>query len=416
MALLRHSPKQRPLLVFSMEKLPLILGLGASGRSVARCLKQCAAYDAKGEALASDPEIQLLQKEGLSLLSSVETLAPFSELIVSPGFPLNHPLLAEKGQLPLVGEAEFALSRLSKRKDKRMVAVTGSNGKTTTVLLTAHVLSSAGFSARAVGNVGKPLSDLLLEPEKEEILVVELSSFQLEALFAQVFEAAAVLNITENHLDRHGSFEEYARIKLSLEKRVLPLGAFYLSEQAAHASRASCGLCFGGENQNEEAAFLLCKHFGVSKETFQKALVTFVRPAHRIERVAEIDGVQYYNDSKATSVAAVIHAVGAFSRPLLLLVGGVHKGGSYAPWRTAFAGKVKALFGFGPAAVLMREELSDLFPFALCASLEEALEKAKQEAVRGDVVLLSPGGSSYDAFASYIHRGEEFVKRVKGYG
>src|SRR5690606_1275329 len=119
------------------------------------------------------------------------------------------------------------LSRLFKRKDKRMAAVTGSNGKTTTVLLAEHALRAAGLAARAVGNVGKPLSDLLLEPEKEEILLVELSSFQLETLSARVFEAAALLNITENHLDRHGSFQEYARIKLSLEQRVLPSGAFY---------------------------------------------------------------------------------------------------------------------------------------------------------------------------------------------
>ena len=165
--------------------------------------------------------------------------------------------------------------------------------------------------------------------------------------------------------------------------------------------------------QNREAAFAAAHFFGVSRKECEDRLKTFQRPAHRLEFVAEKRGVAYYNDSKATSVDAVLYAVSALAGPLILLAGGKHKGASYAPWREAFFGKVKKVISFGAAASLIEEELRGFCECAKVETMEQAVERAALEAKEGEAILLSPGCSSFDQFQNYEQRGQEF-KRIVG--
>jgi UDP-N-acetylmuramoylalanine--D-glutamate ligase len=258
---------------------------------------------------------------------------------------------------------------------------------------------------------------------------VELSSFQLEKLSIKgYFDAAAILNITPNHLNRHASMQEYAEAKLRLGRCLKPDGKIFISKQVEKDFGIQNGIVFDctlqedgidrvrkglSESENEAAAKALVSFCGVSKLAAEEAMKTYRKPPHRIEWVAEIDGVAYYNDSKASNIEAVIHAVRLFSGPILLLIGGVDKGSSYTPWIECFQGKVKRIAAFGEAKEKMERELGPFFRVEKFFTMKEAFEFAKRHAGRGDTVLLSPGCSSYDQFANYEERGESFKKMVK---
>jgi UDP-N-acetylmuramoylalanine--D-glutamate ligase len=270
-----------------------------------------------------------------------------------------------------------------------------------------------------------------LEADPKEILVVELSSFQLETLTARCLEAALVLNVTPNHLDRYPSMEAYVGAKARIQKCLKEGGRLSISEQV----QRDFGAFFGGaerfekevdwikdlgytqlempSKQSVQAAYLICARCGVTKDDFLRGVKSFRKPPHRIEWVAEIDGVAYYNDSKSSNVHSVMHAVGRFPGPLILVVGGVHKGSSYRPWVESFKGKVKTLIAYGEAAPIMEKELSASFPFQRVEKFADAVRLARREAKEKETVLLSPGCSSYDQFPSYEHRGEEFKRLVK---
>ncbi len=355
----------------------------------------------------------------------------FSQVILSPGVPPDHPLVQKARMLGIevIGEIELAFRHLK----NRCIGITGSNGKTTTVLLIAHILNAAGKKARALGNVGDSLAGYLLHPDPEEILVVELSSFQLETLNSQCLEVAGILNITPNHLDRHPSMDSYAAAKLRIQNCLKLGGKLFLSKQvyADYHSQISCKWEIFDETiaqiseeryiklgapewKNVQAAIPFCAHFGVAGEEFWRGLETFRKPVHRIEWVADIDGVSYYNDSKSSNIHSVMHAIGLFRGPILLLAGGVHKGASYRPWIDCFRGKVRKIIAFGESAGIMEKELEADFPFLKVETLQEAVECAKAEAKEKETVLLSPGCSSYDQFRNFEHRGDEFKKLVNG--
>jgi len=413
----------------------LVIGLGISGRASAELLLQrgfaVTAADRKGETLRSDPKTARLLELGLRIESDSDELPlfSFSLAVLSPGIEPRHPLIqkAKRMGIEMVGEIELALRYLPNR---RVVGVTGSNGKTTTVLLTAHLLNGAGKKAVALGNVGAALSGYALNPDPEEILIVELSSFQLESLPpAPYFDAAAILNIVPNHLNRHASMEEYAGAKLRIEKCLKPNGPLFVSSQVRKDYEIQNGIVFDDaspsisnaealrlgrpEWMNVAAAQALCRSLGVEGPSLDSALKTFCKPPHRIEWVAEIGQVAYYNDSKASNVSAVLHAVRQFSGPIVLIAGGVDKGSSYAPWIDAFQGKVKWIAVFGEAAEKMERELQGAFPVERFAALREALVAAERAAEPGDTVLFSPGCSSYDQFAHYEERGDAFKQLVR---
>ncbi len=393
----------------------LVIGYGVSGKGAMSLLQK---QGIPAVAVDKNP------REGVALDSADFPLEGISEVIVSPGVLPSHPLVlkAREWGIEVIGELSFAL----RFTNNRCIGITGSNGKTTTTLLTAHALRFAGLKARAVGNVGTALSSVVLDPE--EILVIELSSFQLETMREKKLDVAAYLNITPNHLDRHASMEEYVKAKANIQQCLKPEGTLFVSEQVwgfgAHGLQPEQVEVFPNSfpssvprhflaEQNISAAAVLTARFGVSRDIFLSSLPMFEKPAHRLEWVAVSGNIQYYNDSKATSVEAVLHAVSCFEGPLVLIVGGVDKGASYAPWIDPFRGKMKKIVAYGAASEKIARELIPFFPLQRVATLQDAIEAAKQVAIAGDTVLLSPGCSSYDQFRSYEHRGDEFKRLVR---
>ncbi|HAB99260.1 MAG TPA: hypothetical protein DCE71_05515 [Parachlamydiales bacterium] len=393
-----------------------MIGLGISGRAAADWLLSqnfCVfAVDKKASDLRALPPVSSLLEKGLVLFSEEEPLplASISFAILSPGISLRHPLVQTVLSLGIevIGEVEFALRHLR----NRCVGITGTNGKTTTTLLTAHLLQSSGLAARAVGNVGVPLSSYLSEAKEDEILVLELSSFQLETMQTRSLMGAVILNITPDHLDRYDSMQSYIDAKMRIASCLIDEDHFFVSAQAYSLTKRG-HILDSSSSENVQAAFRLASLFDVSSSQCMQALSTFKKPPHRIEWVAEKNGSVYYNDSKATNVEAVIHAVNSLPGPLVLLIGGLDKGAPYTPWIDSFRGKVKMLVAFGQAAFTMESELASAFPFCRAATLAEALQIASTHAAGGASVLLSPGCSSYDQFRNYEHRGDEFKRLVR---
>lgn len=396
----------------------LVIGYGVSGKSATAFLRKeghdVVPVDKKGG-------------EGVLFDSEEISLEGFGLVILSPGVPQTHPLVkgAKDKGIEVIGEIELAFRHLS----NRCFGITGSNGKTTTVLLTTHILNQAGKKGRALGNVGDPLTGYLAgSADLEEILIIELSSFQLETLQTKRLECSLVLNITPNHLDRYDSMEAYAKAKALIQncsdevyvsKQVeTEFGGLFKNAQnfekevelLNNLSYIQLGMA---SKQSVQAAYLLCKRCGVTDVDFLHGLQTFKKPPHRIEWVAEIDGVSYYNDSKSSNIDSVIHAVGRFDGPIVLIVGGVHKGSSYAPWIEKFKGKVRQIIAYGKAAPIMEYELAPHFPLQVVDRFADAVKLAKKEAKKQETVLLSPGCSSYDQFQNYEQRGESFEKLVR---
>lgn len=385
----------------------LILGLGVSGKAA---LEFC---QKRGDRVSVYDDINAPHPVNLDQIDRV---------VKSPGIPLTHPVAkaAHERGIPLVGEVDLALAEI---KGKTLYAVTGSNGKTTTTLLTAHLLNLVGKKTLAVGNVGTPLLSQI--DSDFECLVVELSSFQLETIVPlPVFDGAVLLNITPNHLDRHKTFEAYAQAKFRLQACLKERAPFYISQQVADSFPVQ-GCIFDIETfsqlsyrdrrlyphdlQNCAAAAALA---GVGREVVEEGLATFVKPPHRIEFVREWRGVSFVNDSKATSVDAVKKAVEALSAQVILIAGGVDKGGLFREWVPLFLKKVRMVYALGEAAGRIESELSPTIKVDKVSSLEEGVEKAARYAQQGDTVLLSPGCSSFDQFKNYEHRGDKFKELV----
>ncbi len=415
-----------------MKNKVLIIGFGISGRSSAKLYlkqgKEVIAVDQKALLLKQSSEVQDLLAQGVRLLGENQEPVDFSsieEVLLSPGVSPSHPLVLQAKQkgIEVIGEIELAFRHL----ENPAIGITGTNGKTTVTLLTAHILNACGKKAKALGNMGTPLTSF--EGEKEEILVVELSSFQLETLTKKCLDAAVILNITPDHLDRYRSVKEYAQAKLHIQNVLKPEGELYVSKQVkSRYFRGKNPSCFDDvtdrqvqkmfgkdqkvNKQNALASFRLCSFFGVKEEEFAKAVQTFQAPPHRLEFIKEVKGISFYNDSKATNVESVLHAVKTLPGPLILIVGGVDKGSPYTPWKKAFKKKVKKLFAIGLAAKKIQEELGSDFEVVLAASLYEALQKAFTSAEKNDKILLSPGCASFDSFRNYEHRGDEFKRFV----
>lgn len=270
-----------------------------------------------------------------------------------------------------------------------------------------HCLNLCGKKARAVGNVGEPIADYI---GGEEILVVELSSYQLETLTARVFDVGLILNITENHLDRYDSFDDYARAKVRLENCIKPEGKLYIHSSVDHTLFLKSHLDYQGEN--EEAAFLACSNFGVDRNAFNQALSSFVKPPHRIEFVANIKGVSYYNDSKATSIAAMIKALEVIGKEVVLIAGGQDKGLNFGPL-CSYKNQLSSVVVYGEAREKIANALKAVVDVHVAVTLQEAVLCAKRLVKKDGTVLFSPGCASFDAFKNYAERGEAFRRFVK---
>lgn len=393
----------------------IVLGLGISGRSAAEFLLSrkvsVIGVDKKMDALLSHQEIQSLVCEGLVLSDEDIALNNVQQMILSPGIPLTHPLVvaAQKQKIEVIGEVEFAFRHIQ----NRCIGITGSNGKTTTTLLITHILNRAGIPARALGNVGFGLSKYLLNPNPNEVLVVELSSFQLETLKTHCLDFAVILNITQNHLDRYHSMQEYANAKLAIQQCLKKTGVLFVSRDVADQYGCVATVYDTEEKQqNIQAAFAICSQFGITEEKFCREQESFSKPPHRIEKIAEIDGVAFFNDSKSSNIESVMYAVKQFTGPLILIVGGTDKGSSYTPWIACFKGKVKHVVAYGLAREKIEKEIGEHFPFTKVGPFAEAVNIAAAMGKNKDTVLLSPGCSSYDQFPNFEHRGNAFRELI----
>ncbi|BDG10307.1 UDP-N-acetylmuramoyl-L-alanine--D-glutamate ligase [Anaeromyxobacter paludicola] len=381
-------------------------------------------------------------------------------VVVSPGVPLSIPPIAaaRRAGVPVVGEVELAFRLLG---GVPVVGITGTNGKSTTTALTA-ALFAEDRPTFAGGNLGQPLSELLLDGPRAEVAVVELSSFQLEGIEAFRPTVAAITNVTPDHLDRYASVDEYAAAKgrLFLNQGE---GDFAVANarddralELARASRAAlhtfgfgppeprAARCAGGaatelvvtpasgpaetyalrnralrgshNRENAMAAVLCARLLGVPPAAVQRGLDAFPGLPHRLELVRERGGVEWVNDSKGTNVDSTWVGLSAFEagRPsVVLIMGGHGKGAPYAPLRALFPGRVKALLTIGEDAPAIERELSCLAPIEPCGTLDRAVARAAALAGPGDAVLLSPACSSYDQFQSYEHRGAVFRRLVE---
>lgn len=433
---------------YSFQKV-LILGFGITGQAVAKYF-----LDREAEVIAVDQNFlkflndPAFAQKNLSFISEKEALLihDYEVLILSPGIPPQHPICQKALTLsiPVMGEIELALNLIK----NPVIAITGTNGKTTTTELTTHILNSQGLKAVSLGNIGRPLIGELKNLSEEMIVVLELSSFQIETLTTKAIDFAVLLNITPDHLDRYSTMEEYSLAKIKLGKALKSSGKFICEEKCYRKYRKffsdmpvmkygynpQCEIytdknqvffegrayelpaeLAGRENpdlENMLASWAVCQFFAISFEHFVMAFKQFKKPRHRLEFVADIQGILFYDDSKGTNLDAVLRAAEQFTQKIILIAGGIHKGASYEVWREPFQNKVKAICAIGQAAKMIKQDLNDSIPTKCFETLEHAVYHAKAIAEKGDVVLLSPGCSSYDMFKDYAHRGDAFQKIV----
>lgn len=406
-----------------------------------------------------------LRRDGVEVhtdTDGVELLEAVATVVKSPGVPGGSAVIAaarERGT-EVVGELEIAW-RLSRDP---VVAVTGTNGKTTTTELVSHILRGAGHQAVVAGNIGSPLSDIVAEPaaSEERIIVCECSSFQLEDTVRFAPECAVLLNLSPDHLDRHGDFASYRQAKLAIfanqdeddlailngddESRPEATAARQVSFCAAgcDVARAGTAMTWRGDylidaselqligahnEQNAMAAAATCLAIGIDPAAVAAGLRSFTGVAHRLEPVAEIGGVLYVNDSKATNVAAATTALSSFGGRVHAILGGSLKGESYDGLVEPVAANCAACYLIGPAGIEIEASLKEGLPAATarlgrgeddpvalhrCYDLADAVARAGAAARAGEVVLLSPACASFDAFRDFEARGDRFRELVEG--
>jgi UDP-N-acetylmuramoylalanine--D-glutamate ligase len=439
----------------------LVVGLGKSGLSAALFLRQRGAQVTVSDmrsAAALAKEIPALLEHGIMVESGGHGLLTFRRqdlIVVSPGVPLDTPELVQVKAfgLPVIGELELAAQFLQ----GKILAITGSNGKTTTTALTGEILAAAGIETLVGGNIGVPVVDLIAKSTENSWSVLEVSSFQLESTELFHPQIAVILNITPDHLDRHGSFENYALAKerifsaqTAADSLVLNAGNvraaaaavrtaakvywFSLEQSVTQGAWVQDGqLVFrmasdapvepivpldaiplkGTHNvENVLAAVCAARLAGASAESIGNAVRSFRAVEHRLEYVATDNGVEYYNDSKATNVDAAAKAIAAFPGCIHLILGGKDKNSNYADLSDLLRKRVKAVYTIGSAAAKIESQIRGMVPIIHCETLDKAVAEARKAARPGDVVLLSPACSSFDQFENYEHRGRIFKESV----
>ena len=377
-------------------------------------------------------------------------------VVLSPGVPTDLPLVKsfyEQG-LPVWGEVELAY----RVGDGEVLAITGTNGKTTTTALLGKIMQDARESVFVVGNIGTPYTSKALEMKPNSVTVAEISSFQLETIDEFAPKVSAILNITEDHLNRHHTMEEYIRVKelitenqgtedvcvLNYEDEVLREFGKHLTPRVVYFSsgrKLDEGIYLDGNKiilkdgekeievvktedlkllgkhnfENVMAAVAMAYYDGVSMDSIRKSICEFTAVAHRIEYVTEKNGVVYYNDSKGTNPDAAIKGIQAMNRPTLLIGGGYDKQSGYDEWIEAFDGKVRYLVLIGQTKEKIKEaaEKHGFHDIILCEDLKEAVKVCEEKAQPGDAVLLSPACASWGQFDNYEQRGDMFKEYVR---
>ena len=381
----------------------LVYGLARSGVAAA------AALEAQGDEIVR-VDRELGNEDDLSLLDGVELL------VKNPGVPGERPLVVEARArgIPVWSEVELGYRLLRPRP---FVGVTGTKGKTTTSELLGAIFRAAGREVVVAGNVGRPLS--AVEAPEDSWIVCELSSFQLEDVHELELEVAVLLNLEPDHLDRHGTFERYRAAKLRIFERarhkVVPHGSGLEGvEFSADDPLPAEPLIPGRHNRaNAAAATAAARAAGVSDDAIAEGIRTFPGVPHRLELVRERAGVRWVNDSIATNTFAVRRGVEAFDAPVRLILGGRAKGEDFGPFAQALPPNVASIHLVGEASDELAAALDAAGrDYERSGTLARAVEQSAREAKPGDVVLLSPACASYDQYANFEERGEDFRRLV----
>lgn len=437
------------------DKKVLVVGLGKSGMAAYELLKKMGAlvslYDGNKEMKIESVDVPLYLGD-----LPEEMFSGFDCAVFSPGVPLDIPVARYliHNRVPVIGEIELAW--LMERG--QVMGITGTNGKTTTTTLTGEIMRAYNQKTFVVGNIGNPYTKEVLKSEKDSVTVAEISSFQLETIDTFSPKVSAVLNITPDHLNRHGTMENYIDAKISITKNqgadqlcVLNYEDEVLRERARYMRcrtlffssrrKLSQGM-YKDENgnlvmaedgrvilnqketrlpgdhnaENIMAALMMVFEMGVPEELAVEVVRNFQPVEHRVEFVKSVNGVDYYNDSKGTNPDAAIKGIQSMDRPTVLIGGGYDKGGDFSEWIRSFDGRVKRLLLLGATKERIAQNAKDcgFTDYQFVDTLEEAVSTASELAAAGDAVLLSPACASWDMFDSYEQRGNMFKELVNG--
>lgn len=445
------------------DKRILVVGMGKSGIAATQALLKLGAvvsvYDQKSEGQIDAQLIQFLKNKNVTCFFGEEpdNTGALDMVVISPGVPLDTGFVqkAKDAGVEIIGELEIAY-RVGKGK---YIAITGTNGKTTTTTLVGEIFKNSGRKTHVVGNVGVAVISKALSATEEDWLVTETSSFQLETTRYFRPEVSALLNITPDHMDRHKTLENYAQAKAMIfknqdenqyfvvnyddeeswklakkckakvipfsRKKVLDLGCFNIDggiviKNEAGACIDICGAdelkIPGAHNlENALAAAAVSYFAGIAPEVIAKTLRTFEGVEHRLEFSGEVDGVRFVNDSKGTNPDASIKAIEAMKNDIILIAGGYDKGSVYDEFINAFQGKVKHMVLLGKTAPKIKETAERLgfTNITMCRDMDECVKVSFKLASPGDTVLLSPACASWDMYTCFEQRGEHFKNCVR---
>jgi UDP-N-acetylmuramoylalanine--D-glutamate ligase len=439
----------------------LVVGLGKSGLAAAIFLRRRGAQVTVSDLRSADAlskEIPSLLEAGILVEAGGHGLLTFRRqdlIVVSPGVPLSTPELVQVRNLglPIIGELELAARFLQ----GNVLAITGSNGKTTTTTLCGEIFAAAGLDTLVAGNIGLPVIEVVAQSKPDAWSVLEVSSFQLETTQSFHPRIAAILNITPDHLDRHGTFENYRAMKEKIfanqtaEDSLILNGDDPVAQQAASRARSRifwfsrskivrsgafiangtivfrgseqaglipvvpvAGIPLKGEHNVENVLAAVCAACvaNISPEVIARAIASFHAVEHRLEFVTSIQGVDYYNDSKATNVDATAKAIASFPGNIHLILGGKDKNSDYTQLNSLLRERVKVVYTIGSAAQKIEGQIVGVTKVVHAETLEAAVDRAATQAEAGDVVLLAPACSSFDQFENYEQRGRVFKKAV----
>jgi len=436
------------------QKRKLVFGLGVTGYSCVSYLVEqgcdVIVFDTRSnppslEKMYCDyPQVEMYLRE-----VDPEILQQIDQVIVSPGVSLDTPelKLLKELDISIVGDVQL----FADQAQAPIIAITGSNGKSTTTCLVAELFEKSGKQVKVGGNIGVPVLDLLNQ-EVPDYYVLELSSFQLDTTPDLQTDVAVVLNVSEDHMDRYEGFDHYAQSKISVYdqakhkllnlddewlKRHVEISENTIAFSSAEPSDGEYGLrvvdgeewiAFGrelifntstmrlqGRHQlmNAIVAIAIGDIYQLSRDSMIQVLTEFAGLPHRTQFVAEINGVVYINDSKGTNVGATIAAINGMVRPIVLIAGGEGKGADFSELKATIDGRVKQAILIGRDAGLIEKEIESLIPVIRAVNLPAAVKQASEAAVQGDCVLFSPACASFDMFDNYQQRGDVFIEAVK---
>jgi UDP-N-acetylmuramoylalanine--D-glutamate ligase len=447
-------------LYYVHNKTVAVVGLGMSGVAAAKLLvvrgAQVVIVDDKTPDKLAEPLAALKGLPVSLVLGGItpEVLAPCDLVVVSPGIRFNHPALeaARAKGVQVIGELELAYAYCS----ARVLAITGTNGKTTTTALAEKLVASGGAKALACGNIGRAFAEAVFELSAEDWAVVEVSSFQLETIVKFRPQVAALLNITPDHLDRHGSMQAYVEAKarlfenqgpedaaiLNVRDKYTPLIAsmlkskaygFGFPQESKALDKPGCYVVDGQiellgrkilpvtalripgphNQENACAAALAASLAGVADGPLAEALTAFEPVEHRLEPAGMVEGVRFINDSKGTNVDSVEKALKSFDRPIVLILGGRDKAGDFTALSSLVKERVTRIVALGECKAKVAAQLSTAAPVVEAQTLEEAVRGSFAASEKGGTVLFSPGCASFDMFKDYKDRGRQFKAQVQ---